>query len=188
MSNLPTPARIQAIAAIVQPIAAQHLDAEYQRLVGVALEQLAQQLHSALDGKAAGWAGGILWALFEHNLYHGAPHPVGQALQTWCEVSAGTLRHRRREVSHLLGLADDEGLARYMHAELYDALAQATSTSAPLALAGHADLTADQHAARSAQFDQALHQLLQQSVNGVDMAEVEALAAQFGLTVQLSEP
>ena len=182
MSNLPTPARIQAIADIVQPIAAQHLDAEYQRLVGVALEHLAQQPHSALDGKAAGWAGGILWALFEHNLYHAAPHPVGQALQTWCEVSAGTLRHRRREVSHLLGLANDEGLALYMHAALYDALAQAIGTSA-----GSAH-PADQHAARSAEFDQALHQLLQQSINGVDMAEVEALAAQFGLTVQLSEP
>lgn len=182
MSNFPTPARIQAIAAMLQPIAAQHLDVEYQRLAGVALEHLAQQSHSALDGKAAGWAGGILWALFEHNLYHAAPHPVGQALQTWCEVSAGTLRHRRREVSHLLGLADDEGLALYMHAALYDALAQAIGTSA------ESVHPADQHAARSAQFDQALHHLLQQSINGVDMAEVEALAAQFGLTVQLSEP
>ena len=187
MSNFPTPVRIQAIADIVQPIAAQHLDAEYQRLVGVALEHLAQQPHSALDGKAAGWAGGVLWALFEHNLYHAAPHPVGQALQIWCEVSAGTLRHRRREVSHLLGLANDEGLALYMHVALYDALAQAIGTSVPPASAGSAH-PADQHAARSAEFDQALHQLLQQSINGVDMAEVEALAAQFGLTVQLSEP
>lgn len=186
MSNPPKPARIQAIRTILQPIAAQYLDAEYQRLASVALEHLAQQSHSPLDGKAAGWVGGILWALFEHNLYHGAPHPVGQALQTWCEVSAGTLRHRRREVSHLLGMAADEGLALYMHAELYEVLAQAIGQTTPPSLCFNPEIAPDQHAAISLQFDQALNQLLQQSSNGVDMAEVEALAAQFGLVLQTS--
>lgn len=188
-------AKVKEIEKLTKPVCKRYLDAEYQRLAGVVLHRLATQTDISFTGKAEGWAGGILWALFEHNMYHAAPTPTGEMLQEVFAVSQATLRHRKKDVIRLLDMEQEEGSSDYMHADIYQMLEQMLgldqlTTDAQqvqtLSLQFPADMPPEQQASVVAQFEQALNQLMQTTPQ-LDMAKIHDLAAQFGISVHLDQ-
>lgn len=177
--------------AIVQ-LCQQYLDVHYQRLGVLVLSQLCQVNGLRLSGKAEGWAGGILWALFEHNFGHAAPDSISGLLCQVMRVNISTLRKRRHEVVDALNMDHPSLAADYMHPAVYDMLNQlaydegliddATPDERIAVQLILPDLAPEAQQALVTAFQAKLDVMIQH--DGFDLAQMTALAKTFGITVE----
>lgn len=182
----------KAIEQVIKQVCQQYLDQGYLRVAVLVLQRLAALEHLSLGGKAGGWAGGILWALFEHNFYHAAPEPVGTMLSEVLAVNVNTIRNRRNQVEAALGMGNPHGAADYMHPEVYEMLDKITqpdrshmpsetgleAITMQLALP---PLAPEAQQALIEAFQAKLDRLMQDG--DLDLPQMKALAAEFGITV-----
>lgn len=182
----------QAIEQLIKQVCKQYLDKHYARLAVLVLKRLAAIPTVQLTGKAGGWAGGILWALFEHNFYHNAPEPVGAMLAEVLDVNVNTIRNRRNQVEDTLHMYEAKGAADYMHPAIYDMIEQIAVPNMPMSMADAnlqamtLELSLPPLAPEAQQaLMQAFHAKLDQVMqnDGLDLVQVKSLAREFGITV-----
>ncbi|MEY4516688.1 MAG: hypothetical protein RL180_1034 [Pseudomonadota bacterium] len=192
-----TPRHLQPIAQAIQQVCASYLDADYQRLGLLMLHDLSEIDGLRLNGKPEGWAGGVLWVLFEHNFFHGAPDSIAAMLAEVLGVSEATLRKRRHEISAQLSLDNPSDAMAYLHPAVFDMLYE-VGQDMPLVepsgdtqhqvvhLALPEDLAPEAQQALMQAFQAKLDDLMQGG--GVDMAQMTAIAKTFGITVVTDDP
>jgi hypothetical protein len=187
----------KAIEQLIKQVCKQYLDKHYSRLALMVLKRLVAVPQVSLSGKAGGWAGGILWALFEHNFYHDAPEPIGAMLAEVLDVNVNTIRNRRNQVEDALGMDNAQGAVDYMHPAVYDMLEQIAMPDMPMNMADAGlqamtielslpPLAPEAQQALMQAFHNKLDQIMQ--TGDLDLARMKSLAAEFGITVIESEP
>jgi hypothetical protein len=192
-----TPRHLQPIAQAIQQVCASYLDADYQRLGLLMLHDLSEIDGLRLSGKPEGWAGGVLWVLFEHNFFHGAPDSIAAMLAEVLGVSEATLRKRRNEISAQLSLDNPSDAMVYLHPAVCDMLYE-VGQDMPLVdpssdtqhqvvhLALPEDLAPEAQQALLQAFQAKLDDLMQGG--GVDLAQMTAIAKTFGINVLIDDP
>jgi len=100
--------RFEAITALTDRVAREHLNAEYAELARLAAAALSRKRPSPLSsGRETTWACGILYALGSANFLFDpsqTPHLRGQDLGGFFGVAASTAANQGKKVRDLLGM------------------------------------------------------------------------------------